>query len=450
MLNLPRDPVCGYLLDKPLGLVVSGGLLLGIVKIMQQQSSLVYTEVMQLWSRLRFDLGGKVADPEIDMHVPRAKARNITLTELEDLQLDFDADWEPIDLTDHLLEDARISSQIEEQQQDGYQEEDQDQVLAMEVENREEQENAPMLSDVYDDMFFDDDFNYGFDPMQRNDINADVAIVPEDAVSETDTQGYSQIVPLSPTASDTSSQMQSIQHRRPRQRRRRSTRIATTDPVTILPATFYGRTADITTTRPMQTSRKRGTSSTSLLAPLVPVHGIPGSHIIWQRPTWRGLSTEAPREVEMARRGSRQGGMSVSSGQLFSSSGNISVNDWMDGIPVVPDATITSGLGAGAAASGSSGQNSSSGEHWTDIDDDLFLDDINVGSMHDDDPDALLSYARLFAQNQDRVALADLLVSSSTKSHVARSFYNVLVLATQQKVKPQQSTPYGAIHIILV
>lgn len=33
---------------------------------------------------------------------------------------------------------------------------------------------------------------------------------------------------------------------------------------------------------------------------------------------------------------------------------------------------------------------SSSGEHWTDIDDDLFLDDINVGSMHDDDPDALL------------------------------------------------------------
>lgn len=58
----------------------------------------------------------------------------------------------------------------------------------------------------------------------------------------------------------------------------------------------------------------------------------------------------------MARRGSRQGGMSVSSGQLFSSSGNISVNDWMDGIPVVPDATITSGLGAGAAASGSSGQ----------------------------------------------------------------------------------------------
>lgn len=103
---------------------------------------------------------------------------------------------------------------------------------------------------------FSDDFNYGFDPMQRNDINADVAIVPEDAVSETDTQGYSQIVPLSPTASDTSSQMQSIQHRRPRQRRRRSTRIATTDPVTILPATFYGRTADITTTRPMQTSRK--------------------------------------------------------------------------------------------------------------------------------------------------------------------------------------------------
>lgn len=88
----------GYLLDKPLGLVVSGGLLLGIVKIMQQQSSLVYSthggictqegdlgwlihflfsvyiaEVMQLWSRLRFDLGGKVADPEIDMHVPRAK-----------------------------------------------------------------------------------------------------------------------------------------------------------------------------------------------------------------------------------------------------------------------------------------------------------------------------------------------------------------------------------------
>lgn len=52
----------------------------------------------------------------------------------------------------------------------------------------------------------------------------------------------------------------------------------------------------------------------------------------------------------MARRGSRQGGMSVSSGQLFSSSGNISVNDWMDGIPVVPDATIT------GAASGSSGQ----------------------------------------------------------------------------------------------
>lgn len=58
-------------------------------------------------------------------------------------------------MTDHLLEDARISSQIEEQQQDGYQEEDQDQVLAMEVENREEQENAPMLSDVYDDMFFE-------------------------------------------------------------------------------------------------------------------------------------------------------------------------------------------------------------------------------------------------------------------------------------------------------
>ncbi|CDH50997.1 predicted protein [Lichtheimia corymbifera JMRC:FSU:9682] len=249
--------VCGYLLDKPLGLVVSGGLLLGIVKIMQQQSTLVYTEVMQLWSRLRFDLGGKVADPEIDMHVPRAKTRTITLTELEDLQLDFDVDWEPIDLTDHLLEDARISSQIEQQQQDGYQEEDQDQAPAMEMENQEDQDNAPVLSDIYDDMFFDDDFNDGFDPMQRNDINADVAMVPEDAVSETDTQGYSQIVPLSPTASNTSSQTQSIPHRRrPRQHRRRQSRVATTEPVTIIPATFYGRTAEITTTRSMQTSRK--------------------------------------------------------------------------------------------------------------------------------------------------------------------------------------------------
>lgn len=34
---------------------------------------LCVAEVMQLWSRLRFDLGAKVADPEIDMHVPRAK-----------------------------------------------------------------------------------------------------------------------------------------------------------------------------------------------------------------------------------------------------------------------------------------------------------------------------------------------------------------------------------------
>lgn len=93
--------------------------------------------------------------------------------------------------------------------------------------------------------------------MQRNDINADVAMVPEDAVSETDTQGYSQIVPLSPTASDTSSQTQSIpRRRRPRRHRRRQSRLATTEPVTIIPATFYGRTADITTTRSMQTSRK--------------------------------------------------------------------------------------------------------------------------------------------------------------------------------------------------
>lgn len=93
--------------------------------------------------------------------------------------------------------------------------------------------------------------------MQRNDINADVAMVPEDAVSETDTQGYSQIVPLSPTASNTSSQTQSIPHRRrPRQHRRRQSRVATTEPVTIIPATFYGRTAEITTTRSMQTSRK--------------------------------------------------------------------------------------------------------------------------------------------------------------------------------------------------
>lgn len=106
--------------------------------------------------------------------------------------------------------------------------------------------------------------------------------------------------------------------------------------------------------------------------------------------------------MEMARRGSRQGGMSVSSGQLFSSSGNIPVNDWMDGIPLVPE----TGAGAASASSGRSMcflmQNlsplltllhftdSSSDEHWTDIDDDLFLDGDNVGSMHDDDPDALL------------------------------------------------------------
>lgn len=103
-------------------------------------------------------------------------------------------------------------------------------------------------------MFFSDDFN----TMQRND-NADVAIVPEDAVSETDTQGYSQIVPLSPTSSNASSQIQPISARRHRQRRRRQTRIAnnaTTEPVTIVPASFYGRTADIITTRSMQTSQK--------------------------------------------------------------------------------------------------------------------------------------------------------------------------------------------------
>lgn len=58
-------------------------------------------------------------------------------------------------MTDHLLEDARISSQIEQQQQDGYQEEDQDQGLAMEMENQEDQDNAPVLSDIYDDMFFE-------------------------------------------------------------------------------------------------------------------------------------------------------------------------------------------------------------------------------------------------------------------------------------------------------
>lgn len=58
-------------------------------------------------------------------------------------------------MTDHLLEDARISSQIEQQQQDGYQEEDQDQAPAMEMENQEDQDNAPVLSDIYDDMFFE-------------------------------------------------------------------------------------------------------------------------------------------------------------------------------------------------------------------------------------------------------------------------------------------------------
>lgn len=64
-------------------------------------------------------------------------------------------------MTDHLLEDARVNSQLEQQQHDDYQAQHEDQNLPMEMDHQQEEherqeDNVSVLSaDNYDDMFFE-------------------------------------------------------------------------------------------------------------------------------------------------------------------------------------------------------------------------------------------------------------------------------------------------------
>lgn len=64
-------------------------------------------------------------------------------------------------MTDHLLEDARVNSQLEQQQHDDYQEQHEDQNLPMEMDHQQEeherqQDNVSVLSaNICDGMFFE-------------------------------------------------------------------------------------------------------------------------------------------------------------------------------------------------------------------------------------------------------------------------------------------------------
>ncbi|KAI9499454.1 hypothetical protein BDB00DRAFT_934690 [Zychaea mexicana] len=67
----------------PITFPVISALLLGAAKVLRQQSLMVYSDVLHLWSRLRPKLFEPQATNTIDLPSSVAKLRNITLTELE-------------------------------------------------------------------------------------------------------------------------------------------------------------------------------------------------------------------------------------------------------------------------------------------------------------------------------------------------------------------------------
>ncbi|KAG2220916.1 hypothetical protein INT45_013045 [Circinella minor] len=85
--------ICNIMLDDtkdPITFPVIAALLLGAAKVLQQQSLMIYSDVLHLWSRLRPKLFEPKATDSIDLTHSIAKIKNITLTELEIIASDND------------------------------------------------------------------------------------------------------------------------------------------------------------------------------------------------------------------------------------------------------------------------------------------------------------------------------------------------------------------------
>ncbi|KAI9275456.1 hypothetical protein BDA99DRAFT_555250 [Phascolomyces articulosus] len=80
--------ICRDMLDEtkdPITFPVIAALLLGAAKVLQQQSRMIYSDVLNLWSRLRPKLFESKATDSIDLPTSVAKMKKITLTELESM-----------------------------------------------------------------------------------------------------------------------------------------------------------------------------------------------------------------------------------------------------------------------------------------------------------------------------------------------------------------------------
>ncbi|KAI8137869.1 hypothetical protein BJV82DRAFT_327831 [Fennellomyces sp. T-0311] len=82
----PTFYVSGIMLDdskESITFPVVAALLLGAAKVLRQQSMMIYSDVLHLWSRIRPRLADAKATDAIDLQTSVAKIRKITLTELE-------------------------------------------------------------------------------------------------------------------------------------------------------------------------------------------------------------------------------------------------------------------------------------------------------------------------------------------------------------------------------
>ncbi|KAI9320040.1 hypothetical protein BX666DRAFT_1918650 [Dichotomocladium elegans] len=452
--------ICDYILHHTLPLPVSAGLLLGMVKVAHHQSRFIYTEVLHLWVRIQRDM--TTLHAMVDMPVTEANVRTITLKELP--ALDFGSEMDAA----NLLQDEN-STTVEEHSIDSllFAPHDGDDVER--VDGTPATFNEPLMSndqpfDAIDNnvLWSSDDFD--FTPSSRQQALQQAPMLQQVPLRELATCEYSHIVSSSMNDDHLNVEVQGRTRRRQHRRQRGGPLPAEPDAATTVPARFYSHTDTLIRKVPVTSS---SLSKKNLIArsdqhrhlkPLVGVAGMAMPHpIFWKLGYHRARINQAVvthgerQQVESARRGMSETSSSGPSGIMPY------LPDMVEGPwPHLPRAAIA----LHRDSSASSGQ-------WTDLDDPGFYEPDNMSDigersfemMHqdnasdqndDDNGVRFLRHAQLCADQDDGTVDFDgLFTDPKMRTTIARGFYEVLSLASQNLLYPHQSEPFGLIRLTL-